>query len=212
MIEKYERRRNYMSYMIVIKGSEGTVIASDSYSCYYTRKLKDAHYKKIHEMIPEHFVIGVTGLNVLYDENDNYLDINVLLNSIFANCKIYELENKIEQFANIVQTSCDNFGVDASIVYIYDNEMFLTDIIHQLGHQTHYWKSNVYDILFMGEDYHAKYARNDFEKKDMFLLWNHTIDKCIKSVQKQIQFENEHFPEGQRIVGEDIQYAFVKKQ
>ena len=47
MYQELERRRNYMSFMVAMKTNNGVIIASDSYSTYPSRGLKDGNYKKI---------------------------------------------------------------------------------------------------------------------------------------------------------------------
>lgn len=199
-----------MSYMVTIKGKEGIVTASDSYSCYYTRNLKDSNYQKIHEIIPNHFYIAQTGLNVLYDNQDNYIDVSKAIKQIFKKTTSKNIKKQINKFSRIMKESCDNFGVDATVLFAYDEEMYVTDIIHQIGMTTNYWGKNEYDIIFMGEDYHKTKARGEFSQQDMFQSLDINIQKCKNSVLNQIEYEATLFEEGQRIVGGNIQYSFIR--
>ena len=64
-----------MSYMVVIKNVNGIVMASDSYSTYPDRTLKDSNYKKIHCLIPNVLCVGITGINQVYVGKE-LVDIN----------------------------------------------------------------------------------------------------------------------------------------
>lgn len=204
-LARYKRRQNNMSYMVTVKGQRGIVIASDSYSTYYTRKLKDDNYTKIHEIIPHQFYIGATGLNVLYDRDNSYIDIQKIIHQFFDNITREQLKDKIQEFADYLQDSCDCFGVDASCIYIYNQEMYVTDIIHQLGNHTNYWSQNEFDIIFMGEDYAKSIGRKHFTQRDMFSSLDEIEKKCQNSIKTLIKFENEHFEEGQRAIGGNVQ-------
>lgn len=46
MYQELERRRNYMSFMVAMKTNNGVIIASDSYSTYPSRGLKDETIRK----------------------------------------------------------------------------------------------------------------------------------------------------------------------
>ena len=82
MTNKKGYRRNFMSYMVVIKNVNGIVMASDSYSTYPDRTLKDSNYKKIHEIIPNILCIGITGINQVYVGKE-LVDINGTLLEYF---------------------------------------------------------------------------------------------------------------------------------
>lgn len=73
-----------MSYMVVMKNKSGVILCSDSYNTYSNRELKDGNYQKIHR-INDSLVIAGTGINQIYDNNNQLRDIWNYIKELFWN-------------------------------------------------------------------------------------------------------------------------------
>lgn len=125
-----EGKNNIMSYMITYITKYGVVIASDSYSCYNDRALKDANYQKVHCIKENELYIGSTGLNVLIDENKQLIDINDTYKKFFANINDLNVEETIDKYIQLIQMSCDHFTQDVRLIIAYKYNTYIVDIQH----------------------------------------------------------------------------------
>lgn len=212
MYQELERRRNYMSFMIALKTKNGVIIASDSYSTYPNRYLKDGNYKKIHCMKENELYIGIVGLNqIINQDNNNQIDdINNILPHFFSHISSFEeLQLQINQFAYYVKPTCDNECQDISCVFIYKKMMISLDVLHEKGYYIKIWNDDESDILLMGEEYHKIIARSQFHQSDLNSPLEKILNKCIQSVENAINEEASLFEENKRVVGGPIQYMIL---
>lgn len=212
MYQELERRRNYMSFMVAMKTNNGVIIASDSYSAYPSRGLKDGNYKKIHCMKENELYIGIVGLNqvIKIEDNSQADDINDILPHFFSDITSFEeLQLQINQFAYYVKPTCDNECKDISCVFIYKKMMTSLDVLHGKGYYLKIWNDNESDILFMGEEYHKIIARSQFHQADLNLSLKDSLNKCIQTIENAIHEEAKLFEENKRVVGGPIQYMIL---
>ena len=67
-------------------------------------------------------------------------------------------------------------------------------------------------IIFLGEEEHKYHAREYFEYNDMFIGLKEGLKKCKESVKKEIDYENQLYDEGFRVVVGNIQSIVIPNE
>lgn len=208
MTNKKGDRRNFMSYMVVIKNVNGIVIASDSYSTYPDRTLKDSNYKKIHEIIPNVLCIGITGINQVYIGKE-LVDIHGTLLEYFRDITDNNIAETLHKYSEFLKITCDRECKDIRMMVAYKKTLYRVDIIHHKSLSVEFYNENELDIITSGEDEHMINGLKDFSREDMFVSLEKILEKAILSVKTEIKLENNLYPQDYRVVGGKIQYAVI---
>ena len=123
-----------MSYMVILKNKNGIIICSDSYSTYSNRELKDGNYQKIYK-INDKLVVASTGINQIYDDNNQLYDIWDYIKGLFKDVNnIEKLSEIVEKYIEKLQITCDREEKDNTTVFVIDNYVVVIDILHARGH------------------------------------------------------------------------------
>lgn len=208
MTNKKGDRRNFMSYMVVVKNVNGIVMASDSYSTYPDRTLKDSNYKKIHEIIPNILSIGITGINQVYVGKE-LVDINGTLLEYFRDITDNNISEIVNKYSEFLKITCDRECKDIRMIVAYKKTLYKVDIIHHKDSFIEFYNENELDIITSGEEEHMIYGLSSFIRSDMFTSLNVVLEKCIQSVETEIRLEKNLYPQGCRAVGGKVQYAMI---
>lgn len=201
-----------MSYMVILKNKNGIIICSDSYSTYSNRELKDGNYQKIYR-INNSLVVASTGINQIYDDNNQLCDIWDYIKGLFKDVSNIEKLSKIaEKYIEKLQITCDREEKDNTTVFVIQNYVIVVDILHARGHYINFLRPFELDIIFLGEEEHKYHAREYFEYNDMFIGLKEGLKKCKESVKKEIDYENQLYDEGFRVVGGNIQSIVIPNE
>lgn len=205
-IDKKQERRNIMSYMITYMTKEGIVIASDSYSCYGDRTLKDSNYKKIHQI--GDVVIASTGLNGFIDEKTGkVIDINDTYESFFKNFD--SIEEQINQYIAYIKRFCDRYVQDIRLIIVYKDTLYVIDIIHSKTTAITVKRKGDVDIFCSGDELIAVNGLMQFRNTEINVSLKEAQKRCIESVKYAIMTENALHIEGQRTIGGKVQYLVI---
>lgn len=194
-----------MSYMVVMKLKNGVIFASDSYSTYPDKTLKDSCYKKIHCIQPNCLYVGITGMNMVFNNQSQLIDINNTLADFFLSAADDTITDKVNQFAQFLKISCDRLIQDIRIIIAYKKTLYKVDIIHEQNPVIEFYDENQEDIITSGEDIHAVNGILQFEKDDFNLSLNEALEKCIQSVEYEITVERMIRDKEHQIVGGKVQ-------
>lgn len=208
MTNKKGDRRNFMSYMVVIKNVNGIVMASDSYSTYPDRTLKDSNYKKIHEIIPNVLCIGITGIKQVYIGKE-LVDINGTLLEYFRDITDNSITETVNKYSKFLKITCDRECKDIRMIVAYKKTLYRVDIIHHKSLSIEFYNDNELDIITSGEEEHMINGLRGFIRSDMLTSLNKVLKKCIQSVETEIRLEKNLNPQGCRAVGGKVQYAVI---
>lgn len=195
-----------MSYMITYMTKEGVVIASDSYSCYGDRTLKDANYQKIHQI--GDVVIASTGLNGFIDEDtQKVIDINETYERYFRDFD--SIEKQIQAYVKYIKRFCDRYVQDVRLIIVYREVLYVVDIIHSQKTNVTIKKKGEIDIFCSGDDLVAVNGLMQFRNTSIDVGLYEAKSRAIESVKYAIMTENALHIEGQRTIGGDVQYIVV---
>lgn len=208
MTNKKGDRRNFMSYMVVIKNVNGIVMASDSYSTYPDRTLKDSNYKKIHCLIPNVLCVGITGINQVYVGKE-LVDINGTLLEYFRAVSDKNIADIVKKYSEFLKITCDREYKDMRLMVAYKKTLYRVDIMHNNKPFIEFYKENELDIITSGEEEHIVSGLRDFTCSDMFSSLEEALKTCIQSVKNEILLEKNLYPKNQRAVGGKVQYVVI---
>lgn len=208
MTNKKGYRRNFMSYMVVIKNVNGIVMASDSYSTYPDRTLKDSNYKKIHEIIPNILCIGITGINQVYVGKE-LVDINGTLLECFRGVSDNNIAEIVNKYSEFLKITCDRECKDIRMMVAYKKTLYRVDIVHHKIPSIEFYNDNELDIITSGEEEHMINGLNSFTRTDMFNSLDIVLEKGIQSVETEIKLEKNLYSQGYRAVGGKVQYVVM---
>lgn len=208
MTNKKGDRRNFMSYMVVIKNVNGIVMASDSYSTYPDRTLKDSNYKKIHCLIPNVLCVGITGINQVYVGKE-LVDINGALLEYFRAVSDKNIADIVKKYSEFLKITCDRECKDMRLMVAYKKTLYRVDIIHHKIPSIEFYNDNELDIITSGEEEHMINGLNSFTRSDMFNSLDIVLEKGIQSVETEIKLEKNLYSQGYLAVGGKVQYAVM---
>lgn len=102
--------------------------------------------------------------------------------------------------------------MDNTTVFVIDDCVVVVDVLHARGYYINYIRPDELDIIFLGEDEHKYHAREYFEYNDMFMELKDALKKCMDSVKVEIEYENQLYDEGYRVVGGNVQYIAISNK
>lgn len=205
---KKERMRS-MSLLIVVKTLNCIVFTSDSFSTYENRTLKDANYKKIHIFGENSGLLGITGLNVVYNDENNVVDINDIIDIYFGKIENFDIMDKIQEFNMFLKRSCDRFCKDISYVLAYHNFVYDISILNNQGIYIDIIPFYETNILVQGDEELKVWTANQFELSILENNSSYIIQYSKNIMEKAIALENLKNPEGQRTIGGKIQQEII---
>lgn len=204
---KKKGRMNFMSYMIVVKTKNSTIIAADSYSTYPNKELKDANYKKIHKLSKD-LCIALNGINEVL-KNGKLVDINTTFQNYFQEVTKENLADKVRLYATFLKSTCDKYYQDIRFFVIFKNVLYRVDVIHNQPISIEYLDENQEDYMTSGEDEYLMYGLLHIKPEDLKLSVFNLLDKCILSVEDVIHLDSIRNPEGYRTVGGKVQWMII---
>lgn len=208
LANKKKERMNYMSYMIVVKTKQNIIIASDSYSTYPNKELKDANYKKIHCIKDNELYIAMNGLNTVI-KNGELVDINTTFMDFFQDINNSNVHQAVKDYAEFLKSSCDKFFMDIRFYVIYKKTMYRVDVVHNQPVFIEFLNENDEDFQTSGEDEYLMYGLLHLKRDDLNLGGKELLEKCIGSVKDVIHLDAIRNPEGRRIVGGKVQWLVL---